>query len=71
MQAISLLRVFCPYLVGYQPSDSPSREEISNPSMLFNAGVLPLDIGHQSLMMRCWYSVHRLPDSMSFELQSL
>lgn len=35
------------------------------PSLLVDAGVLPLDLRRQSLLLRCWYRVHRLPDSLT------
>ena len=34
------------------------------PSLLVEAGFLPLDLRRQSLLLRCWYRVHRLPDSL-------
>lgn len=35
------------------------------PSILLGADVLPLNLRWQSLMLRCWYCVHYLPDSIS------
>ena len=35
------------------------------PSLLVDAGVLPLDLRRQSVMMRCWFRSQRLPDSVS------
>ena len=35
------------------------------PSLLVDAGVLPLDLQRQSLMLRCWYRLQRLPDSIA------
>lgn len=35
------------------------------PSLLVDAGVLPLDLRRQSLLLRCWYRVQRLPESVS------
>ena len=35
------------------------------PSLLVDAGVLPLDIHRQSLLLRCWYRLRRLPASPS------
>ena len=34
-------------------------------SLLIDAGVLPLDLRRQSLLLKCWYRVHRLPQSVS------
>lgn len=35
------------------------------PSLLVDAGVLPLDLQRQSLLLRCWYRLQRLPDSIA------
>ena len=35
------------------------------PSLLVDAGVLPLDLHRQSLLLRCWYRLQRLPNSPS------
>ena len=35
------------------------------PSLLVDAGVLPLDLRRQSVMLRCWFRSQRLPDSVS------
>ncbi|MPC59506.1 hypothetical protein E2C01_053528 [Portunus trituberculatus] len=34
------------------------------PSLLVDAGFWPLNLRHQSLMLRCWFRTHRLPDSI-------
>ena len=34
------------------------------PSLLVDAGVLPLDLRRQSLLLRCWFRMQRLPDSV-------
>ena len=36
------------------------------PSLLVDAGELPLDLYRQSLVVRCWYRLQRLPDSLAF-----
>ena len=37
------------------------------PSLLVDAGELPLDLHRQSLIIRYWYRVQRLPDSLTFK----
>ncbi|MPC75902.1 hypothetical protein E2C01_070301 [Portunus trituberculatus] len=34
------------------------------PSLLVDADFWPLDLRRQSLMLRCWFRTHRLPDSV-------
>ncbi|MPC91482.1 hypothetical protein E2C01_086522 [Portunus trituberculatus] len=34
------------------------------PSLLVDAGFWPLDLRRQSVMLRCWFRTHRLPDSV-------
>ena len=38
------------------------------PSLLVDADVPPLHMHRQSLMVRCWFRLHRLPDSVSCNL---
>ena len=35
------------------------------PSLLVDAGVLPLDLCRQSSLLRCWFRTQRLPESVS------
>jgi len=35
------------------------------PSLLVDAGALPLDLRRQSILLRCWYRIHRLPESVT------
>ncbi len=35
------------------------------PSLLVDAGVLAQDPRRQSLVMRCWYKIHCLPESVT------
>ncbi len=39
-------------------------------SLLVDAGFLPLDLRRQSILLRCWYHVQRLPNSVSCEVVS-
>ncbi|MPC52703.1 hypothetical protein E2C01_046579 [Portunus trituberculatus] len=34
------------------------------PSLLMDAGFWPLDLRRQSSLLRCWFRIHRLPDSV-------
>lgn len=34
------------------------------PSLLVDAGFLPLDLRRQAALLRCWYRIHRLPESV-------
>ena len=43
----------------------PVRSTFPIPSLLVDAGVLPLDLRRKSLLVKCWYRVQRLPESAS------
>ncbi|MPC98196.1 hypothetical protein E2C01_093552 [Portunus trituberculatus] len=36
------------------------------PNLLVDAGFWPLDLRHQSSLHRCWFRIHRLPDSVLY-----